>query len=335
MLAAVVLPACRLLADSNLLSRARERDDFSKPEYNRDAAVGLYRQYLEKKDIHVTERIAVLHRLAQLYSYAAGKPAEKDYAVARKYYLDLLDAAGEGLTVEVVYAKSNLASLTDAGRDRIEQNAALYGWTVAQLAGVKNLPARVLAPETATDTQRRIAAHKIARAIVAAQDTAINAMVADKANPETAARLDVLAEMARPICAVAATNTTNKRVEYLRRMFEADTSGTIGAATNCVDEANPEPSLYKTLTPEERDLVDRRRKWADEHPEETKSLVQFAGTEWRKLRRTADGRKEALVWIKANRKTWQDSPFVTEFVEMEKELSAETGGNTGGIPRSP
>ena len=122
-----------LLAKDPLLKEAAKYDKYSKPNFNREKAVNLYKQYAEKKTTDDYKKIQVYHRIAQLYSYAAG-PGNKDSAKAIEYYNHLLQIAGDRIVEDVMYARSNLTSIGKKNHEeRLIANIQFYTWIIQAL----------------------------------------------------------------------------------------------------------------------------------------------------------------------------------------------------------
>jgi len=146
------MPTCA--GEESLLARAKQHDDFSKPSYDRDLAVKLYQQFLDETPATGFEKLEVLHRIAQLYSYACNGPDEKDDARAAKYYRAFLDLCGERVTPLTPYAMTHLASYEKDPKLRYQERLRNYIWAVSFLADTAALDKRILYPPNATDGQK-------------------------------------------------------------------------------------------------------------------------------------------------------------------------------------
>ncbi len=141
-------------AEESLLDRAKQHDDYSKPGYDRDLAIKLYQQFLDEPAASDFEKLEVLHRMAQLYSYACKPTEEKDDGKAAKYYRAFLNLCGERVTPETPYAMTHLASYEKDPKMRCQERLKTYIWAVSFLADTALLDKRILYPPNATDEQK-------------------------------------------------------------------------------------------------------------------------------------------------------------------------------------
>lgn len=146
------IPPCA--GEESLLDRAKQHDDFSKPSYDRELAVKLYQQFLDETPATDFEKLQVLHRIAQLYSYACKGSDERDDAKAAKYYRAFLDLCGERVTSETTHAMTHLASYEKDPKVRYQERLKTYIWAVSFLADTAALDNRILYPPNATDQQK-------------------------------------------------------------------------------------------------------------------------------------------------------------------------------------
>ena len=159
-------------AEDNLLKRARRCDKFDEKGYDRDKAISLYQEFLKKNpEVHLSKRLKVLHRMAQLYSYAA-KPKEEDPDQAVQYYNKMLELAGNRINRDILFAKSNLPSLqAEDSAEAARRYLQFYLWTMRELVAPQRMMSRIIYPKGATDAERKKYAREIIDLMIRLQNS--------------------------------------------------------------------------------------------------------------------------------------------------------------------
>ncbi|MFC1805915.1 hypothetical protein ACFL09_02920 [Planctomycetota bacterium] len=315
------------------LERAKQHDDFSKPGYDRDLAVRLYQQVLGDAATSDSEKLAVLHRMAQLCSYAC-KPGEKDNEQAEKYYRQFLVLCGDRVTMEKPFAMSHLASYQKDPEARFQEYLRIYAWTLSCLTDPEGLDKRIVFPPNTTDLQKRNYRRNVVHSLRVIQDRAGEEIVKLAAGFQDAAEhLGLLVELFRPGVSASATLSYGRlRERYAEG--EALRPRPVGKAGTTRQETGRTPKGARKVgggpvgeKPPERVLkaMKERGKWAAENPSRVKELVEFADKMWPKLRKTVEGRAKAREWLLRNRGLWEGSPAAGEVKELLLELEKESG----------
>ena len=300
--------------EPSLLVQAKSCDDYSKPGYDRDHAVQLYLQYVEKEAPSDAEKIFGLHRVAQLYSYNC-RPGQSDYPKAILHYQRFLDLAGDRLREECVLARSNLASLDTDPESRFRSMLAVYGWATEMLSDPRKTAVKMLYSHKATAEQQIKERRGLFGALIVAQDAALRElrMIATSSSDERFKQ--TLQEMG---IEVGGKDVGSKTRTWYIESVTGDGRERKDAAVQPVERRSPEPrpSDVREETPEYKEWVRRRdeyrRKcaaWIEAHPEEYKIIEPFMNKqdalpaeEHQKLRR----------WLEENQPRWQDAPFAKE-----------------------
>lgn len=93
-----------------LMEDAQKLDRFSKPGYNRDAAVALYQKVIAIKGVDAEVRDKCLFRIGQLYSYACNAGEENKEKAINAFKAFLMNDNGK-ISLNILHSRSMVAEL--------------------------------------------------------------------------------------------------------------------------------------------------------------------------------------------------------------------------------